>query len=47
MTLEQPPDDGKPDQTEAGLMMFNATNNQTNNQPTLKKPHVKVKVTER
>ena len=45
MTLEKPSDDGKPDQTEAGLM-FDTTNNQKNKPTSPKKQDGKVKVAE-
>ena len=45
MTLEKPPDDGKPDQTEPGLMS-DVNKNQTNKPTSPKKPDGKVKVAE-
>jgi len=46
MSTEQPPDNGRPDETEAGLMMSNTTRNKTNNQPKPKKIDGKAKSTE-
>ncbi len=45
MTLETSSDDGKPDQTEPGLMS-DVNKNQTNKPTALKKPNGKVKVAE-